>query len=49
MNLLRAYADAWRLLRLRYYELALAQLTRKNACHPDVPYLVHMVNYLKEK
>ena len=44
MNGIRPILD---LARLFYYRWALADMTRANPFHPDLPYVVHRLNQLE--
>lgn len=41
------YHSWWKAVRLRYYEAALAHLTRVDPCHPDIPEIVHKLNNIR--
>lgn len=46
--LIALYRELWQLCKLRYYEAALAHLTRVDPCHPDIPGIVHRINELEK-
>lgn len=49
MALINLFLELVNTIRLRYYEAALAHMTRVNPCHEDIPSLVHMINHIRRK
>jgi hypothetical protein len=47
VTLVNAYRFWLLRAQLFYYEAALAHLTRTDACHPDIPGIVHKINALE--
>lgn len=47
-QLIDLYRELWQLCKLRYYEAALAHLTRVDPCHPDIPGIVLKINELEK-
>jgi hypothetical protein len=47
VKLIHAYRFWLLRARLCYYETALAHLTYTDACHPDIPGIVHKINELE--